>query len=529
MLSGFNVDKLSSFNHSFKQFYCCNLKDISQIKDDFMKFFKLTALALASTLALTGCGSDGNSSNSTTVPGTNAPTVPPKPPVDNSLSELEQAKSLINTAKQFILDNKAVTDAYEGASDILTEKQQQRINDTFDIPADLFSYMEKKNLGRLTSADINKLADNADFKTALGDISLKPNSDFIATLNTDGQFKLSGTTLVNTKEYDYRYNSKTGKYEKIVVNEDSFTNVYDGYENALNSNTTTDDFKGRFGFNRIEIGSDTQAVIFSSNSKGATVNAQFSDKVLVNEFDLDDTNRTGITLEKAVIKLGNVKLQANDSTIEARDLEVAFLDMSHKRADGTLVVRTLPSTIKLTGQLLKEKPKTDVTISLNAVANESDIKNVIKVTQDGNIEEATGKFVGIEIVMSLKGKVARKNANSTSTIPLDIQANLKRTARDVVELQGLNASVDGKKLYITGKTILDTQYNVSCKCTQFDITQNKAVVNLKLDVDNDFIIQNTKTGKFADIKVNGKVFGELLEKNGTVSAKFIDNSFIPLG
>lgn len=497
-----------------------------------MKFFKLSALALASTLALTGCGSDGGSSNNTTSPSTNAPTptVPPKPPVDNSLSELEQAKSLINTAKQFILDNKAITDAYEGASDILTEKQQQRINITFGIPDDLSVYMEEKKLARLTSADINKLANDADFKTALGDISLKPSSDFVATLNTAGQLKLSGTTLVNSKEYDYKYNSKTAKYERVVISEDSFTNIYSGYENALSSNTSTENFKGRFGFNRIEIGSDAQAVILSSTSKGATVDAQFSDKYLVNsEFDLDDANNAGITLEKAVIKMGNVKLQANDSIIEARDLEVAFLDMSHKLANGTLVVRTLPSTIKLTGQLLKEKPKTDVTISLNAVADESAIKNVIKVTQDGNIEEAAGKFVGIEIVMSLKGKVARKNTNATSTIPLDIQANVKRTARDLVELQGLNASVDGKKLYITGRTILDTQYNVSCKCTQFDITQNKAAVNIKLDVDNDFIIQNTKTGKFADIKVNGKVFGELLEKNGTVSAKFIDNSFIPLG
>lgn len=494
-----------------------------------MKFFKLTALALASTLALAGCGSD---SGKTTASNNNGSAIPPKPPVDNSLSELEQAKSIINTAKQFILDNKAIEDAYEGASEILTERQEQRISATFDVPTGIFYYMEENNLARLTSADIIALANNASFKSALGDTTINPSSDFIATLSTDGQFKLSGTTLLTTTEYDYKYNSQTMNYEKTVVSKDAFTNIYKGYINALSSNTSTNNFKGSFGFNSINIGSGAEAVVFSSTSQGAMVNAQFSDKVLVNdEFDLNDINREGITLEKAVIKLGNVKLKANDSTIEARDLEMAFLDMSRKLADGTLVVRTLPSTIKLTGQLLKEKPATDVTISLNAVANEADIKNVIKVTQDGNIEEATGKFVGIEIVMSLKGKVARKNANSTSTstIPLDIQANLKRMSRDVVELQGLNASVDGKKLYVTGKTILDTEYNVSCKCTQLNITQNNAAVNLKFDVDNKFIIQNAKTGKFADITVNGEVFGELLQNNGTVSAKFKDNSFIPLG
>ncbi len=500
-----------------------------------MKIFKLTALALASTLALVGCGggsdSDSSTNTNTTIPNGNGSAIPPKPPVDNKLSELDQAKSLINTAKQFILDNKAIKEAYEGASKILTEKQEQRIDVTFDIPKDLSTYMSENNVSRLTSADIITLTNKNDpkFKKALGDITLNPSSDFIAVQNANGEFTLSGTTSVVSQRGDYVYDTDTGPGKWVVV-KDTFTTVFKGFKESLSSNTSNSTFNGGFGFNSIEIGSGSQAVVFSSLSQGATVSAKFSDKVLVNdEFDLSDVNEAGITLEKAVIKLGNVKLKANDSTIEARDLELAFLDMSHKRADGSLVVRTLPSTIKLTGQLIKEKPATDVTISLNAVANETDIKNVIKVTQDGDIEEVANKYVGVEIVMSLKGKVARKNTNATSSIPIDIQANLKRMSRKDIELQGLSASVDGKKLYVTGKTILDTQYHVTCKCTQLTITQNKAAINLKLDVDNDFIIQNTKTGKFADIKVNGKVFGELLENNGTVSAKFIDNSFIPLG
>ncbi|WP_250163773.1 hypothetical protein [Psychrobacter sp. WY6] len=93
-----------------------------------MKFFKLSALALASTLALAGCGDDNNNSSSGN--GTNTPDVPVKPPVDNSLSEIEQAKEMIRTAKLFVSDNKAVTDAYEDVSDILTEKQDTRLGYT---------------------------------------------------------------------------------------------------------------------------------------------------------------------------------------------------------------------------------------------------------------------------------------------------------------------------------------------------------------------------------------------------------------
>lgn len=498
-----------------------------------MTFFKLTALALASTLALTGCGSDsgGSGGNSTSTPNPSTPVIPPKPPVDNTLSELEQAKGIVNTAKQFILDNKAIKDAYEGASDILTEQQEQRINATFDVPADLSTYMSENNIAKLTSADIIALnaKNDANFKKALGNITLTPSSDFVAMQNANGEFTLSGTASITSQKNDYVYNDTTNTGDWVVT-KDTFTTIFDGFKQKLNANTSSTTFKGAFGFNSINIGSGNKAVVLSSSSQGATVNAQFSDKVVVNEeFDINEANAAGITLQKAVIKLGDVMLKANDSVINARDLELGFLDMSYKRADGSLLVRTLPSTIKLTGQWRKQQPATDVTLSLNAVANEDDIKNVIKVTQDGRIEEAANKFVGVEIVASLKGQVARKNNSTTSSIPIDIQANVKRMTRKDIELQGLNAMVDGKKLYVTGKTILDTQYHVTCKCTQLNISQNNASVNLKFDVNNDFIIQNTSTGKFADIKVKGKVFGELLKNNGSINAKFTDNSFITLG
>lgn len=480
-----------------------------------MKVFKLTALALASTLALAGCGSDNDSTTSTG----NGSSIPTKPDVDNSLSEIEQAKSIINTAKQFVLDNQAVTDAYKGASDILTGSQEQRINVTFDVPADLSYYMKENNLARLDTKNILALNNDPAFKMALGNISLEPKEGFVATLNAKGQLSVSGTTKVNTKTNDYNdyiFNEQSGQYEPVVVI-DNFDVTYNGFENTLSSNTSSTTFNGGFGFNSINIGSGTDAVVFSSNSKGATVSGQFSDKVTVtDEFDLNDINRAGITLEKAVMKLGNVKIQANDSIIEAKDFEVAFLDMSHELADGELVVRTLPSTIRLTGQLIKEKPATDATITLNAVANEADIKNIIKVTADGNIEEAANKFVGMDVVLSLKGNVAKKNAATATTIPLDIHANLKRTARNVIELQGLKAIVDGKDLYVKGKTALDANYKITD--TQLTITQNNAVIVLNLDASNDFV--KDKMGKLSDIMVNGKDYGDLMDNNGKITAVF---------
>ncbi|WP_198330379.1 hypothetical protein [Psychrobacter cibarius] len=485
-----------------------------------MKFFKLSALALASTLALAGCGDDNNNSSSSN--GTNTPDVPVKPPVDNSLSEIEQAKEMIRTAKLFVSDNKAVTDAYEDVSDILTEKQDTRLGYTFDIPSDLKYYMEENDVSQLTAADITALANDKEFETALGNIVLTPEKDFLATLNTDGKFTLTGSTKVDIEEYDYVYNPQTGLYGPVVVNQDSFKVAFDGFEDALSSNTSTDNFNGSLGFKSINIGTGTDIVTLNSSTKGATVSGQFSDKVVVNdEFDINDANREGITLEKAVIKLSSLKLTANDSVIEAKDFEFAALDVSRKLADNSLVVRTIPYKFAITGKMTKQKPMTDVEITLNATANDADIKKFIIIDEVGDIEEAANKYVGMEIVLSIKGKVTKE---STTTIPLDFQANLKRTARNVIELQGLTASVEGKKLFVTGKSSLDNNYDVVS--TQFTVEQNKASIKLKVDAKGDFI--KDKMGKLGDIMVNGKDYGDLMDNDGKVTAKFTDDSLIIL-
>ena len=485
-----------------------------------MKFFKLSALALASTLALAGCGDDNNNSSSGN--GTNTPDVPVKPPVDNSLSEIEQAKEMIRTAKLFVSDNKAVTDAYEDVSDILTEKQDTRLGYTFDIPSDLKYYMEENDISQLTAADILALANDAKFEVALGNITLTPENGFVATLSTDGKFTLNGTTKVDVEEYDYVYNPQTGLYGPVVVNQDSFKVAFDGFEDALSSNTSTDNFNGSLGFKSINIGTGTDTVTLNSSTKGATVSGQFSDKVVVNdEFDINDANKKGITLEKAVIKLSSLKLTANDSVIEAKDFEFAALDVSRKLADNSLVVRTIPYKFAITGKMTKQKPMTDVEITLNATANDADIKKFIIIDEVGDIEEAANKYVGMEIVLAIKGKVTKE---STTTIPLDFQANLKRTARNVIELQGLTASVEGKKLFVTGKSSLDNNYDVVS--TQFTVEQNKASIKLNVDANGDFI--KDKMGKLGDIMVNGKDYGDLMDNDGKVTAKFTDDSLIIL-
>lgn len=486
-----------------------------------MKFFKLTALALASTLALVGCNDD-NTSTSGNGTNTPAPVVPVKPPVDNSLSELEQAKEMIRTAKLFVSDNKAVTDAYEGASDILMANQSERLGYTLHIPSDLQDYMERKNLSQLTASDIAALNNDQDFSTALGNIVLTPEENFVATLNADGQFTLTGATKVDVQEYNYSYNSDTNVSERTVTNSDTFTTVFDGFENALSSNTSSADINGSIGFNSIKIGTGTDAVTLSSTTKGATATGQFSDKVVFNDdFDMDDINSEGITLEKAVIKLSSLKLVANDSIVEAKDFEFASMDVSRELEGNGVEVRTIPYKFAITGKMIKENPSTDVEITLNATANDDDIKKFIIVNEDDNIEEAGNGYIGMDIVLAIKGTVTKEGA---TTIPLNFQANLKRTARNIIELQGLNAAVEGKNLFVTGKSTLDADYDVVS--TQFTVEQNNASIKLSVDENGDFI--KDSMGKLGDIMVNGKDYGDLIDNDGPITAKFTDDSLIIL-
>lgn len=197
------------------------------------------------------------------------------------------------------------------------------------------------------------------------------------------------------------------------------------------------------------------------------------------------------------------------------------MDISKELADGTLAVRTIPYKIDLTGQMIKENPATNVTLTLNAIANADDIKKFITVDNTGNIVESASNFVGMKVLLAIKGNVTK---NDKLTIPLDFQAQLERTARNAVELKGLNASVDGKTLFVTGKSTLNNDYDVVS--TQFIIKQNNASIILNVDEDSDFITDSN--GKLGDIIVNGKDLGDLMDNDGKITAKFTDNSLIVL-
>lgn len=490
-----------------------------------MKVFKITALALATSLILAGCGGDGSTSEKATS-GSQIGGNHSGGSETSKLSELDQGKELIRTAKLFVSDNKAVTEAYEGASDVLTGKQSARVAAAFDVPADLNDYMRDNSLTKIDANELKRLSKQQDFQENFYNLQLEPGQNFVAMLASNGKFTLAGDVMVTTYNTDYQYNSQTKRYDEVIITNDTFKVNYSGFEDALQNNETTSTPRISFGFDKITMGTGSDKVVISSTKKGIQAYGMFSDKVTSDyDFDIEDAHAKGITIQKAEATLDNIKLVANDSVLIAKDFAVAVLDISQTSKDGHKNIRTLPYKIAFTGHLTKDTPKTDIEITFNTTANDSDVKKYIELTGADKFVEKEGKYVGMTTMLSLKGDVTKHNASGKDTvIPLDFLAQLKRTARDVITLENLTASVEGKALYVEGKANLDTDYN-STK-TQFIVKQNDARVVLNVDADGEF--KTNDQGKLSDIMVNGKDYGDLIENKGKVTAKFKDNSIIVL-
>lgn len=461
-----------------------------------MKKFKFTSLALATTLAfsssigLVGCGSDNDNDNTASIQS----------------SETQQAKDIINTARTFISDSKVVEAAYTNVSDIFTEQQSSRLSYVTEIPTALSTYMFSNEISELNAVDINVLnsTNDPDFIAALDGFTLTPESDFIAKIDIEGKFTLSGTS-------------------KVVTDDDNFNITYDAF--SLSGDNNDEDNLAELiniSFKKVNFSSNANdGVILSAVNASDIVTGKLFLEDLRENFDID-SDSSDDSIFKTALTLNSLKLTANDTVIKASDFEFAALNIDVNTGESNEPIdTTLPYTLKLTGNLKKATPATDLAITLNTGLQEQDLKTYIANARAGNVGETNEDFIGIDLLLSIKGDVAK---SSSATIPLDFQAQLERSAANVIELKNLTAQVNGKALFLTGKTTFDSDLEVVG--SQLIIKQNNTSITLNLDSDNDFI--KNSNGKLADILVNGRDYGDLIDDGNKIVAKFNDNSFIIL-
>lgn len=467
------------------------------------------------TSALTACGGNDSSSTSTG----NAT----NPPVNTNLSEIDQAKEIVRTAKLFLTDADSVEKTYNNASALLTDKQEQRFGTVMDVPFFLHEYMRENNLTTLTADQIKTLTQRTDSGNTLYDImgavSLVPSSDFSIRRGTDDTLSVNGTLTLNQDIYDY--GSFANGYKTTLLNTDSYIAVFNGYNDTMDkvqNNTST--ITGTFGFNSITVGTGAEAVVVKANPTAGMLTANFSKNVNYNyNYGISEAHDAGISLNKAEASFKNVVMTANNNTVTANELSASALDISNV-VNGKTIIRTVPYQFKVVGQLKMAAPNTDVAISLNATAKDTDVKNMLTIDANDEVVERNNMTLPVTALISIKGQATGEN---NKTIPLDFQATLNRKANKIVSLDNLVASVEGKTLYALGTSNFDA--NNELLNSEVTFKQNKATITVKFDKNSDAINTN---GKIADILVNGKDYGDLMQNGSLITAKFIDESLITL-
>ncbi|WP_394262049.1 hypothetical protein [Moraxella boevrei] len=509
-----------------------------------MKNLSLNKLAIACTFALglTACGGSGDGSNSNNSGVTQpSPPVQPTTPVtpttpNTSASDLAKAKDLINTAKTFVTDSKAVSNVYENASDILNHTQGQRVDMVLNIPSTLQKWMQENGATSLTAQkvkEISKKPDGSVFRdniySDLDHASLEPSNDFSARLDNQGNLILTGTISVKKDKVTYEWNHQINEWSTKVVGSDIFNIVYKNLTAKLANTTASRSYTGTYGFDEVIVGSDADEFKLKAQAK---LTANFNKNVAVDkDFDLTDEQEKGLRLQQAVATFSNVTLTTKKDTIAVNNMEISALDIENT-IQGKKVAKTIPYSLKLTGKLTRTEPKTDLDLTLNLVAKDSAVKDALTVKLDDDgyysdtyVEEKAGKYLPATALLSIKGSVAKtNNASNAVTIPLNFQANLDRTSRTDINLKNLTATVNGKTLNVVGSTTLNNDYDTIKQTFTFS-QQSGASLTIHVNEDGELV----KTGnKIADITVNGKDYGDLLDNNGKVTAKFSDNTTIAL-
>lgn len=449
---------------------------------------------------------------------TTTPVKQPTTPV--VATDLEQAKGLIDTARVFVGDAKAVQTSYENVADIITDKQSKALDSAMAFSGDLFDYMVENNKTRLTTSEINALSGKGNFTNQ----EFSASTGTTVSKNSEGEVILNGTVSITpiTVQYGGYYDGVKRQWvndikrTKGVATTSTFTNVkIKSLQTKASTGTSANIYT--YAIPQIKIGTGTEAMTLTAATDGLQFNATFNKSVsLDGNSSLDKIHATGAIVTKARLSLKELKLEANKNTIALKNLTAEAMDFDLKLKDGKgTQVQSLPTKLTIEGQLINASPKTDISIKLNAAVDTSSITTALNAVKDSNgdtsVEEITGKYVKGTVMLTVKGSVTK---SSNVVIPLDFTANLSRTGTEKVTLDKLTATVNGRTITMTGESnsVNDKRNNT------LKFAQNKASVSVNLSDNQSF--------ESAPIVVNGKTQGTLYKSSNGFQAKFIDNSII---
>lgn len=491
---------------------------------------KKLVLAIACSTVLVACGGGGDSAS------TSGNTSNGNTPV-NTISDLDKAKALINSAHNMVLDAEAVSTAYQNVGETWTFEGAGGLNLGLDAIASLMSSAAEEPAGTYTG---NRLA--ALFNDSLSDntqVQASSDAELIISANREVSFK--GTLTI--KELEYGQYTSSGVFQPVYGQP-----TYVSFENIKlllpNLNTVSNVSEGKiFAQGAIRVlptvtasAGSSLATLNLTGTQAHTVTAKFADnKSLQQRFDSDVDFEQQVT--EATVHLDRVQVvtQSPVSTFNLTKLDltaktamVDVLDQDKKRIEQRKTL--LPTAFAVQGGFeTAQAPATKGNLDLKVTLDNPDL-NKVYYTQEqfvrwgsqagqGYTQETesqgqdSARFAQLSLALNLKGELT-----TSRKVPFDVTVTAKRSQFEQPSYGEAVLKLNGETLTLKDKT---TTLSGGREQVVITVTHpNGAFVDVTY-VDDEFIS--------APVKVGSTVHGNINEiSGGAYVAKFTDNTIIGL-
>ena len=440
---------------------------------------KLSALFLACSLALTGCGgsSSDNGNNAGNGNGNgngNGGAV---------VSEQDAAKGFVNTLNTMISGVQNIDANYKQVTNL--SNNMSNLQEGLFVVQDLLSLLAEDESG--ISKNYNAQQVSALLSQLGYDVT---NSTLTASTN--------GINITLNGHFDYKpvqgwqYSNTSGQGGLVEVYGDEITTQVDNFKATLAMNSSNLS-------QSVTLAKGAKLSVKTAGTNPAFVEA--TDNTVFNSaLDRDDN------LVSASFLLKNMILNTGG---EAQDI-LALEELSAVAKPATITfaqqtfIQAVPTDLKLVGKLQSGDKKDAAAITLNIKLN-NDLSKPIVLSAEGG--ETATNFAQVDINLAVDAKIRTGDVLKTSMVA-------KRTELAKAEVSKLEFDLNGKKLM--GQLWAEAGSNGQqdkVKVKLYDAQGASVTIN---DID-----QFTMT----DIMVNGKSWGTITKtSNGQYFAKFNDNT-----
>lgn len=443
---------------------------------------KVTALFLACSLALTGCGGSSSDSGSNSNPSNGGST----------LSDQDKAKGFVDTVNAMISGVQNVQKTYQRAT-TLTDNMSSLGESTTIVQAVIALIIEDSQGSNKTynATQINALLQEEGYELTNSTLTATINQD---TLTLSGGFNYKPLEGWTANQVNGQWVTQPVYAEEIIAQVDNLK----ASVAFLNNNKEL----------RLNLVQGSKISAKTVNTANATLEAR-SDSTLTALFDRAiDTEQfeDGANLTNASFSFKNMLLNIGGTAQDSITLDElsATAQAATIQTGQETVIQTVPTSLKLIGKVNSGDAKDTADINLSIKLN-NDLSKPIALGEQG--QETSVSFANVDINLSVSAKV-----RTGDTLKTTLAA--KRAELGKGEISKLELELNGKKL--TGQAWIDLPVNNQVEKIKVMLADAQGASVTVNDID-----QFTTT----DIIVNNKSWGTITKQsNGMYIARFNDNT-----